>query len=91
MQTETPYAAQLESKLKAMTLSPAAAHWVAKALHPVTGAPAPIPDAIQVAALLPEYRTTTVIGAPGAGNWDFWSFCHLVILRPPGTLLVQLA
>jgi len=68
------YSAQLESKLKAMTLSPSAAHWVAKALHPVVGAPALIPDAIQVTSLLPEYRNTAVIGAPaglGAGlNWD---------------------
>lgn len=81
MQTDTPYAAQLEAKLKAMALSPAAAHWVSKALHPVIGAPANIPDAIQVASVLPEYKTTTVISAPSGlpanTNWD----CCIVL--PP--------
>jgi hypothetical protein len=73
-QTDTAYTSQLESKLRALTLSPSAAHWVAKALHPVAGATVQMPDAVQVSTLVPEYKTNTVIGAPpglGAGlNWD---------------------
>jgi len=80
-QTDTAYTSQLESKLRSLTLSPSAAHWVAKALHPVAGATVQMPDAVQVSTLVPEYKTNTVIGAPpglGAGlNWD----CCIVL--PP--------
>lgn len=68
---------QLESKLRAMTLSPEAARWVMKALDPVRGGPSQIPDAIQVPTLVPEYKVTNVIGAPGVANWD------CIIITPP--------
>jgi len=80
-QNDPAYTSQLEAKLRALTLSPAAAHWVSKALHPVSGATVQMPDAVQVSALVPEYKTNTVVSAPpglGAGlNWD----CCIVL--PP--------
>lgn len=58
-------------------MSPEAARWVMKALDPVRGGPTQIPDAIQVATLVPEYKVTTVIGAPASANWD------CIIITPP--------
>lgn len=78
------YSAQVEAKLKSLSLSPEAARWVMKALDPVRSAPCRIPDAVQVSALVPEYRASVVIGAPagiGASNWD----C-CIVLPPSDTI-----
>jgi len=88
MSAESTYASALESKLKGYTLSPAAAHWVAKCLHPVAGGPSQIPDAIQVDTVVPEYKNTMVITAPANlatnANWD----CY--ILLPPSDMQAAL-
>jgi len=80
MAAEGAYSAQLEAKLKSFSLSPNAAHWVAKAMHPVWGAPSTIPDAVQVDSINPEYKNTLVLSCPtsiNTANWDAY------ILLPP--------
>lgn len=71
------YAVQLESKLKALSLSTDAAKWVMKAMDPVRGGPSQIPDAIQIPTLAPEYKVSQVLNAPGVSNWD------CMIITPP--------
>jgi len=78
------YSAQVENKLKALTLSPEAAHWVMKALDPVRSSPCQMPDAVQVAALVPEYRASVVISAPPALTSPTWDCC---IVLPPSDLI----
>ncbi len=86
---DSTYTAQVEAKLKALTLSPEGARWVMKALDPVRGGPQKIPDAVQVASLCPEYKSTLVINAPsgiGTSNWD----C-LILLPPSDTVAAYYA
>lgn len=75
------YAAQLEQKLLNHGCTPAGAAWVMKALHPVQGGAAKMPDASAVNSLNPQFTTTAVIGAPSglAANTN-WDAC---IISPP--------
>jgi len=65
--------AKLESVLRSYNLSPGGAAWLVKALHPVEGEAAPIPDAVDLPTILPDYRLTNVLTKPtglATANWD---------------------
>lgn len=81
--SDTAYSSQVESRLRALSATGPGATWALKALHPVSGAPTGIPDAVQVSAVQPEYKTTTVISAPTGttANWD------LCLITPPSDML----
>lgn len=84
----TEYSALVESKLKAMSLSPDAAAWVMKALDPVRSAPCQIPDAVQTSVLLPEFRQSVVISKP-EGVSENWDVC--IVLPPSDTVAAMYA
>lgn len=82
MQSDPGYLTSVQAKLTNRGLSPAAAEFITKTLHPVVGSPVQIPDPVSISTVNPEYRIEQTFTAPPAYltnsvNWD------LLIISPP--------
>lgn len=82
MQSDPAYLLNVQAKLQSRGLSPQAAEFVTKSLHPVVGSPVQIPDPIAVPTVNPEYRIEQTFTAPTSytsmnTNWD------LLLISPP--------
>lgn len=80
----TEYSAKVTAGLEKLGVTPGGAAWVIKALDPVRTAPCRMPDATQVSALTPEYRSSLVIGPPGNVGSSNWDCC--IVLPPSDTI-----
>lgn len=78
-QSDGAYASQLETKLKAFSLSTEAAQAVMKALHPVFGPAVQWPDSVSVPTIVPQYTNTLVLSAPGGLASPTWDACVISV------------